>query len=192
VTAVRPTRSHRSETLRASRAHRPPHLVDGTWRSRIRHRPDTGGGAGGAGRREESSPRVLLVDDERSIRTICRVNLEGDGLAVTEAGDGSEALEAVRRERPSLVLLDVMMPGIDGWGVAEELAADEETREIPVVFLSARAAQEDRLHAQELGAVGYVVKPFDPIELAGKVRDVLHRVGMGEREQLNRELSESE
>ena len=165
--------------------------MHGTWRSRVRHRPDTGGGAGG-GRREESAPRILLVDDERSIRTICRVNLEGDGLAVSEATDGSEALEAIRRERPSLVLLDVMMPGIDGWGVAEELAADDETREIPVVFLSARAAQEDRLHAQELGAVGYVVKPFDPLELAGRVRQVLDRVARGEREQLNRELSEHE
>ena len=106
--------------------------------------------------------------------------------------DGSEALEAVRRERPSLVLLDVMMPGIDGWGVAEELAAGDDTREIPVVFLSARAAYEDRMRAQELGAVGYVVKPFDPIELAGIVRDVLERVARGEREQLNRELSEHE
>jgi DNA-binding response OmpR family regulator len=191
VTAVLRTRSSRSETLRASRAHRPPHLVHGTWRSRVRHRPDPGGGSGGDGR-GESTPHVLLVDDERAIRTICRVNLEGDGLAVSEAGDGSEALEAIRRERPSLVLLDVMMPGIDGWGVAEELAADDDTREIPVVFLSARAAQEDRLHAQELGAVGYVVKPFDPLELAGTVRDVLHRVALGEREQLNRELSESQ
>jgi len=110
---------------------------------------------------------------------------------VTEAKDGAEALEEVRRERPSLVLLDVMMPSVDGWTVAEELASDDETREIPVVFLSARAAQEDRLRAQELGAVGYVVKPFDPVELAGKVREVLERVARGEREQLNRELSES-
>lgn len=182
-------RSTRSEALRASRAHRPPHLVHGVWRSRVRHRPDAGGGAGG-GRPDESTPLVLLVDDERAIRTICRVNLEGDGLAVTEAADGSEALEVVRRERPSLVLLDVMMPGIDGWGVAEELGADDDTSEIPVVFLSARAAREDRLRAQELGAVGYVVKPFDPVELAGTVRDVLGRVSRGEREQLNRELSE--
>lgn len=110
---------------------------------------------------------------------------------MTEAKDGAEALEEVRRERPSLVLLDVMMPSVDGWTVAEELASDDETREIPVVFLSARAAQEDRLRAQELGAVGYVVKPFDPVELAGKVREVLERVARGEREQLNRELSES-
>ena len=177
MTAVLRTRSSRSETLRASRAHRPPHLVYGTWRNRVRHRPDPGGGSGGQGRRGESTPRVLLVDDERAIRTICRVNLEGDGLAVSEAGDGSEALEAIRRERPSLVLLDVMMPGIDGWGVAEELAADDETREIPVVFLSARAAHEDRLHAQELGGI---------------VRGVLDRIHRGEREQLNRELAERE
>lgn len=189
MTAVQRTRLSKSEALRASRAHRPPHLVDGAWRSRVRHRPEPGGGAG-RGRPEESAPRVLLVDDERSIRTICRVNLEGDGLAVTEARDGAEALAEVKRERPSLVLLDVMMPGVDGWSVAEQLAADEETREIPVVFLSARASHEDQLHAQELGAVGYVVKPFDPLELAGTVREVLERVARGEREELNRGLSE--
>lgn len=111
---------------------------------------------------------------------------------VAEAADGSEALEQVRRERPSLVLLDVMMPGVDGWRVAEQLAADDETSDIPVVFLSARAAREDRLHAQELGAVGYVVKPFDPVELAGTVREVLGRVSRGDRDQLNRQLSEHE
>lgn len=132
---------------------------------------------------------MLLVDDEPSIRTICRVNLEGDGFPVLEAKDGAEALVEVRRQRPSLVLLDVMMPGVDGWNVAEQLAADPQTRDIPVVFLSARAASEDRLRAQELGAVGYVVKPFDPLELAGTIRDVLERVARGEREQLNRDLS---
>ena len=186
---VKRTRSSRSDKLRASRAHRPPHLVHGTWRNRVRNRPDGGGGSGGGGH-EKSAPLVLLVDDERAIRTICRVNLEGDGLAVTEAADGAEALESVRRARPSLVLLDVMMPTIDGWSVAEQLAADDETRDIPVVFLSARAAQEDRLRAQQLGAVGYVVKPFDPVQLAGIVRDVLGRIARGEREELNRELSE--
>ena len=132
---------------------------------------------------------MLLVDDERAIRTICRVNLEGDGISVVEAQDGAEALERVRREQPSLVLLDVMMPEVDGWKVAAELAADQDTQEIPVVFLSARAADEDRRRAQELGAVGYVVKPFDPLALAGTVRDVLERVARGEREQLNSDLS---
>ena len=117
------------------------------------------------------------------------MNLEGDGFAVLEAKDGAGALDEVRRQRPSLVLLDVMMPGIDGWDVAERVAADPATRDIPVVFLSARAAMEDRLRAQELGAVGYLVKPFDPIELAATVRDVLERIAGGEREQLNRDLS---
>lgn len=191
MAAVQRARLSKAEAIRTSRAHRPPHLVHGTWRSRVRHRPEPGGSASGR-RPEESAPLVLLVDDEPSIRTICRVNLEGDGLAVNEAQDGVEALEEVKRERPALVLLDVMMPGVDGWGVAEQLAEDEETREIPVVFLSARAAHEDRVRAQELGAVGYVVKPFDPIELAGIVRDALERVARGEREQLNRELSEQE
>jgi DNA-binding response OmpR family regulator len=191
VAAVQRTRLSKAEAIRASRAHRPPHLVHGTWRSRVGNRPEPGGSASG-GRPEEAAPLVLLVDDERSIRTICRVNLEGDGLAVNEAQDGAEALEEVKRERPALVLLDVMMPGVDGWSVAKQLAEDEETREIPVVFLSARAAHEDRVRAQELGAVGYVVKPFDPIELAGIVRDALDRVARGERDQLNRELSEQE
>jgi CheY-like chemotaxis protein len=138
------------------------------------------------------APLILLVDDEQAIRAICRVNLEGDGFSVLEAKDGGEALAEIRRQRPALVLLDVMMPGIDGWSVAERLAADEQTLDIPVIFLSARAAPEDRLRAQELGAVGYVVKPFDPVELGGIVRDVLGRIARGEREHLNRELSEHE
>jgi CheY-like chemotaxis protein len=187
MTTLKRIRSGRAQTLRASRAHRPPHLLEGTWRSRVDHRPDPGGGGGG---QAKSAPLVLLVDDEQAIRAICRVNLEGDGFSVLEAKDGAEALAEVRRRRPSLVLLDVMMPRIDGWSVAERLAGDESTRNIPVVFLSARAADEDRLRAQELGAVGYVVKPFDPIELAGVVRDVLERVSRGERDELNRELAD--
>lgn len=191
VAAVQRNKSSRSESRRPSRSPRPARIAHSAWRNRVRHRPDPGGGAG-RGRPANSAPLVLLVDDERAIRTICRVNLESDGLAVLEAKDGGEALEEVRREHPSLVLLDVMMPGVDGWRVAEELAQDARTRDIPVVFLSARASHEDRLRAQELGAVGYVVKPFDPVQLAGIVRDVLERVGRGEREQLNRDLSEGE
>ena len=188
MATVQRIKSRRSFPLPASRAHRPAHPAHSTWRSRVRHRPEPGGGAGG-GKAQEAPAPVLLVDDEASIRAICRVNLEVDGFHVLEAKDGAEALEEVRRRRPSLVLLDVMMPGVDGWGVAEQLAADAETRDIPVVFLSARAAHEDRLRAQQLGAVGYVVKPFDPLHLAGIVRDVLERIARGERGQLNRELS---
>jgi CheY-like chemotaxis protein len=182
-------RSGRAQALRASRAHVPAHLARGTWRHRAQPRPEPGGGTGG-GKSTKSAPRILLVDDESSIRTILRVNLESDGMGVIEAADGSEALEQVRKERPALVLLDVMMPNVDGWEVAERLASDPDTREIPVVFISARAAREDRLRAQELGAVGYVVKPFDPLLLGGVVQDVLARIRRGEREQLNKELSE--
>jgi len=185
VTAVQRTRSSRSYALQPSRKRRPQRLSQATWRNRVRHRPDPGGGGG---RPAQPAPVVLLVDDEQAIRTICRVNLEGDGLAVLEARSGAEALEEIRRQHPSLVLLDVMMPGVDGWSVAEQLASNPETRDIPVVFLSARAAAEDLERAQELGAVGYVMKPFDPLALAGIVRDVLERLARGERKQLNREL----
>lgn len=191
MTVVQRTRTTRSEALPRARARRSPRPTPGIWRHRAPRQPRAGDGTGG-GRAQESAPLVLLVDDERAIRTICRVNLEGDGLAVAEAADGGEAIERVQAIRPSLVLLDVMMPGIDGWAVAERLATDPKTRDIPVVFLSARAAHEDRLRAQALGAVGYVVKPFDPLELADVVRTVLARIRNGERDELNRELSESE
>jgi DNA-binding response OmpR family regulator len=187
VLRVKRTKSSTSELVRASRAHRPQHLVHGSWRSRVRHRPDPGGGGD---RENGSAPFVLLVDDERAIRTILRFNLESEGFAVAEAGDGSEALEQIRRQRPALVLLDVMMPGLDGWGVAAELTADPELKDVPVVFVSARAAREDRLRAQELGAVGYVVKPFDPVALGIFVRSVLERLARGERATLNSELSD--
>jgi CheY-like chemotaxis protein len=181
-------RSRRSEDRFGARGpgHRRP--ARGDWRSRVHHRPDPGGA--GSGRPQKSAPTVLLVDDERAIRTICRVNLEGEGLKVREAADGAEALERLREQQPSIVLLDVMMPGIDGWSVAKQLAGDPATRDIPVVFLSALAGPEDKLRAQELGAVGYIVKPFDPLELADFVRDVLERIERGERDELNRELSE--
>lgn len=191
---VQRTRTNRAVSPRRRSHDRRQHAVPpGVWRSRrVRFRPDASGGSGGASAKSPSPERVLLVDDESAIRTICRVNLEGDGLAVVEAADGVEALELVRAERPSVVLLDVMMPRIDGWEAAGQLQEDPETRDIPVVFLSARAAREDRLRAQELGAVGYVVKPFDPVELAQTVRDVLDRIAAGEREELNRELAERE
>jgi CheY-like chemotaxis protein len=169
----------------------PARVERGAWRRRVHHRPDPGGGTGSGGRVEQA-PSILIVDDEGSIRTICRVNLETDGMTVAEAADGREALERIRRQQPELVLLDVMMPDVDGWEVAAELAADPATRDIPVVFLSARASREDKVRAQELGAVGYIVKPFDPVGLGATVRDTLDRVRRGEREELNRGLSEPE
>jgi DNA-binding response OmpR family regulator len=192
VPTVQRSRGVRSQAFRLSLVRRRPQpLVRGDWRSRIRHRPDPGGGTGG-GRRTEAAPCILLADDESAIRTICRVNLETDGLTVVEAVDGRTALEAAREQQPELVLLDVMMPDVDGWQVAAELGQDPATRDVPIVFLSARAAREDKARARELGAVGYIVKPFDPVELGASVREVLERIRRGEREQLNRELSDRE
>ena len=87
---------------------------------------------------------VLVIDDEAPIRLLCRVNLEAEGMPVLEAGDGPSGLEAARSETPDVILLDVMMPGLDGWGVAEALLEDERTAEIPIIFLTARAEFRDR------------------------------------------------
>ena len=132
---------------------------------------------------------VLVIDDERSIRMLCRVNLAASGIDVLEASNGREGLELARTARPDLVLLDVMMPEIDGWAVARQLAADERTREIPVVFLTARAEPADRRLGEQLGGVGYLVKPFDPVAIGDFVEDVLDRIARGERQQLRRAIT---
>src|SRR5581483_4971140 len=82
--------------------------------------------------------RVLVIDDEAPIRLLCRVNLEAEGMDVLEAPDGPTGLEQAREHRPDIVLLDVMMPGLDGWHVAEALLNDERTSDIPIIFLTAR------------------------------------------------------
>jgi DNA-binding response OmpR family regulator len=134
--------------------------------------------------------RILVVDDEASIRLICRVNLDASGFEVVEAEDGETALSLARTERPDLILLDVMLPGIDGWDVARELAAAPETREIPILFLSARSDRSDEERGHEVGGLGYIRKPFDPNELIDRVREVLERAERGEREALRREWQE--
>ena len=135
--------------------------------------------------------RVLVIDDESPIRLLCRINLEAEGMEVLEAADGLSGLDVARLERPDVILLDVMMPGLDGWRVAEELLDDDRTEEIPIVFLTARAELRDRARGIDLGGVDYVTKPFDPVELAPLVRDLLTRVERGERDELRREkLSE--
>ncbi len=131
--------------------------------------------------------RVLVIDDEAPIRLLCRVNLEAEGMNVLEAADGPSGLEKARAETPDVVLLDVMMPGLDGWRVAEELLDDPRTESIPIVFLTARAELRDRARGIDLGGVDYVTKPFNPVELAPLVRDLLDRVSRGERDALRRE-----
>jgi len=135
--------------------------------------------------------RVLVVDDESPIRLLCRVNLEAEGMEVLEAADGPSGLETARAEIPDVILLDVMMPGLDGWRVAEALLDDNRTESIPIIFLTARAELRDRARGIDLGGVDYVTKPFNPVELAPLVRDLIARVERGERDELRREkLSE--
>ena len=131
--------------------------------------------------------RVLVVDDEAPIRLLCRVNLEAEGMQVLEAADGLAGVEAARAERPDVILLDVMMPGMDGWQVAERLVEDDMTNHIPLIFLTARAELRDRARGLELGGVDYITKPFNPVELASVVEQLLERVRRGERDELRRE-----
>jgi DNA-binding response OmpR family regulator len=131
--------------------------------------------------------RVLVIDDEAPIRLLCRVNLEAEGISVLEAADGTTGLDLARNEQPDVVLLDVMMPGLDGWRVAEELLEDDRTSAIPIIFLTARAEFRDRARGLDIGGVDYVTKPFNPLELASLVRDLLDRIERGERDELRGE-----
>jgi len=159
------------------------------WRSGAprRRRTQSQGAAQSAA---NATRRVLVIDDEQSIRALCRVNLVASGFNVLEAEDGVTGLELARKEQPDLVLLDVMMPGLDGWDVARKLAADPKTRDIPIVFLTARADAADRRQGEHLGGVGYIVKPFDPVGIGDLVDDVLSRIEGGERDELRRSITE--
>ena len=131
--------------------------------------------------------KVLVIDDEAPIRLLCRVNLEAEGIEVVEAGDGEEGLEVAQAEEPDAILLDVMLPGLHGWAVAERLLEDERTRNIPIIFLTARADLRDRARGMDLGGVDYVTKPFNPVDLAPLVRGVVAAVERGDREALRRD-----
>jgi two-component system alkaline phosphatase synthesis response regulator PhoP len=135
--------------------------------------------------------KVLVIDDEAPIRLLCRVNLEAEGMNVIEAPDGPSGVDKAREERPDVILLDVMMPGLDGWRVAEQLFEDERTVSIPIIFLTARAEFRDRARGLDIGGVDYVTKPFNPLELAPLVQQLLNRLDRGERDELRAEkLSE--
>jgi DNA-binding response OmpR family regulator len=131
--------------------------------------------------------KVLVIDDEAPIRLLCRVNLEAEGMDVIEAADGPSGVEKAREEEPDVILLDVMMPGLDGWRVAEQLLEDDRTTRIPIIFLTARAEFRDRARGLDIGGVDYVTKPFNPLELAPLVQSLLDRIERGERDELRAE-----
>lgn len=119
--------------------------------------------------------RILVVDDEPRMIHFIRLNLEHDGFEVVEATSGSEALEQYRDHLPDLILLDVMMPDLDGF---ETLRLIREISTVPVIMLTAKGEEEDRVRGLELGADDYITKPFSPRELVSRVRAVLRRTEM--------------
>lgn len=119
---------------------------------------------------------VLLVEDERDIAELVRFQLEKEGVRCLVAADGATGLRLVRAEQPDLVILDLMLPGLDGLEVCRQLRRDAATRRLPIIMLTARAEEVDRIVGLELGADDYVVKPFSPRELAARVRAILRRV----------------
>jgi two-component system OmpR family response regulator len=119
--------------------------------------------------------KILFVDDDPHLRDVVVYALEREGLAVTWARDGEDALRSVRATAFDLVLLDVTMPEIDGLEVCRRLRADEATRALPIVFLSSRDEELDKVLGLELGGDDYVTKPFSPRELVARVRAVLRR-----------------
>ena len=118
---------------------------------------------------------VLVVEDEPDIRGLIVHHLERDGFRCRTAGNGSEALAAVRAATPDLVILDVMLPGMDGLEICRRLRADVSVATVPIIMLTAKADEVDRVVGLELGADDYVVKPFSPKELIARVRAVLRR-----------------
>lgn len=114
---------------------------------------------------ERVMARVLVVDDDPAILQLVALNLELEGYDVLRATTGPEALEIARDRAPQMVVLDVMMPGMDGYAVCEALRDDQTTGEVPVVMLSARTSASDQQRALNAGAVDFVTKPFDPLDL---------------------------
>ncbi|MDY7101035.1 MAG: response regulator transcription factor [Actinomycetota bacterium] len=127
--------------------------------------------------RPSGAARVLVVDDEPMVREVVTAYLERDGLRVTSAGDGAAALDLFDRDPPDLVILDLMLPLVDGLSVLAHVrdSARDRGTDVPVIVLTARGKEPDRVLGFDLGADDYVVKPFSPRELVGRVRSVLRR-----------------
>jgi DNA-binding response OmpR family regulator len=125
-------------------------------------------------------PRILIVDDEADLVSVLRIGLEIEGFEVLDAADGEEGLRRAREERPSLMVLDLMLPKLDGYKVCRALKFDERYKSLPIFILSARSGEQDRRLALDMGADAFVTKPYDMAELVAKIR---HRLESGPRKQ---------
>ncbi|MFH1282805.1 MAG: response regulator [bacterium] len=117
--------------------------------------------------------KILIVDDEENILLLLRDNLIFEGYDVSEARDGMEALDKVDEVKPDLILLDIGLPKLDGWGVCQRLKNNPNTKDIPLIILSARAQDEDVQRGQQYGANGYLRKPCNPREFINKIKENL-------------------
>lgn len=122
-----------------------------------------------------SGPRIALVEDEADIADVLRFNLQREGFEVETYGRGDTALAAIQKRPPELVVLDLMLPGVDGLEISRMLKRNESTADLPIVMLTARGEETDRIVGLELGADDYIVKPFNPREVVLRVKAVLRR-----------------
>lgn len=123
---------------------------------------------------------ILVIEDDEDILNLLRFNLEAAGFTVITSADGYEGLNLARTRSPKLIILDIMLPGLDGFEICKELKRKKETSSIPVVMLTARGEEVDRIVGLELGADDYVVKPFSPRELLLRVKSILKRAQPGD------------
>src|SRR5689334_10585349 len=119
--------------------------------------------------------RILVVDDDREIVRLVRAYLEKEHYQVLIANDGQTALHMVRREHPNLIVLDLMLPDRDGWEITRTIRNDSTLHSIPIIMLTARIEDSDKIIGLELGADDYITKPFNPREMVARVRSVLRR-----------------
>lgn len=124
--------------------------------------------------------KILVIEDEKNIAKVVAYNLEREGYRVAAAGDGAEGLKKAKEEAPDLVILDLMLPKVDGLEVCRQLKSDRRTAGIPVIMLTAKTQEADRVVGLEMGADDYVAKPFSPRELVARVKAVLRRAGRAE------------
>jgi DNA-binding response OmpR family regulator len=126
---------------------------------------------------EITTKKILVVDDEPDVASLLTLMLKSQGYNVISAGDGQEALEKARSENPDLILLDIMLPRLDGYKVARMLKFDENFSHIPIIMLTAKIQERDRQTGLEMGANDYVTKPFDTAALLAKIKDLLEKKG---------------
>ncbi len=117
--------------------------------------------------------KILIADDRSEVVELVKVTLEGEGYRTIDASDGSEALEKIRLEKPDLILLDIVMPKMDGFEVLSEIRKDPKTKDIPIIMLTAKGQKSDQEKGKELGATGYIIKPFSPSILLRRIEEIL-------------------